>query len=122
MYTDPLERNAFLAGTFPKWLRQGWICLVPFGFPFACRIAWEKTFLTWLRGPQMIGFSLMHVHPMFFLGGLLCSYGFILWLITATIYLIKGGMKATKLDAAMYLLGLFIVLALVVPDFAFASR
>jgi hypothetical protein len=55
---------------------------------FAGRIAWEKTIWTWSRGPQMVGFSLMHIHPGFFVAGLLCCGLLILWLIPALFFLI----------------------------------
>ncbi len=110
-----------MASAFPKWLRLCWICLAPFGFAFACRIAWEKTFLTWSRGPQMIGFSLGHLHPGFFLAGIFSCSLFMLWSIAATIYLIMKRKEISKVDWVIYVLGLLVVIAFLMPDEAFVS-
>ena len=115
------SQRMHLASCFPKSLRLTWLYLAPFGFSFAGRIAWEKTFLTWSRGPQMIGFSLAHLHPGFFLAGILCCWGFMLWSITATIYLIRKRKEISKLDWLIYVLALLVIVAFVVPDDAFAG-
>ena len=69
----------------------------------------------------MVGFSMVHLHPLFFLSGLLCSYCSILWLILAAIFLIKARKRPLWLDMEMIGLFLFVFLALAVPDFAFVS-
>jgi hypothetical protein len=55
-----------MTSALPKWLRTAWIILAPLGLVFAARIAWEKTVWTLHRGPQNVGFSLMHTSPAFF--------------------------------------------------------
>ena len=47
----------------PYPLKVWWFFCAPIALPFAVRIAWEKTVWMWSRGPQMVGFSLMHIHP-----------------------------------------------------------
>jgi hypothetical protein len=73
---------------FPKWFTLlGWIFYVPASL-FVIRLLWEKTLLTWREGPQMIGFTMVHLHPIpFFIGVtgmLLCD----LWILTAIVFLI----------------------------------
>ncbi len=75
-----------MKGALPDWLRVMWFFAAPVALVFALRIAWEKTVWTILRGPQMVGFSLMHIHPLFSILGALCSYALILWLIPAIVY------------------------------------
>ena len=105
----------------PKWLRVAWICLLPLGLSFAGRIAWEKTVWTINRGPQMVGFSLMHIHPEFSIGGTLCSYLLIVWLAPALIYLTVNRKQITAVDIAMIILTLFVAVAIMTPDALFAS-
>jgi hypothetical protein len=104
----------------PKWFRNVWLFLAPLGFLFSVRIIWEKTFLTWREGPQMIGFSLMHIHPTFFVLGMLCCYGLAFWLFPATFFLIKRRKQISKADAAMGILCLFVIVVMVIPDNFFA--
>jgi hypothetical protein len=71
----------------PRWLRLNWLFVAPLGLVFATRIAWEKTIWTWSRGPQVVGFSLMHIHPFFSVGGIMCCVLLMLWIVPALIYL-----------------------------------
>ena len=64
----------------------------------------------------MIGFSLVHGHPLFFLSGLLCCYGLCLWLVGVVIYLIVKGRRPVSMDLVMCLLSLFVLLALIIPE------
>jgi ankyrin repeat protein len=51
-------------------------------FALALRFVWEQTVWTWQRGPQMVGFSLIHVHGGLFALGLLAALGVHLWLLS----------------------------------------
>lgn len=42
-----------------KLNRIGWWIYIPF-LIFVVRLTWERTYLTWTSGPQMVGFSLAH--------------------------------------------------------------
>src|SRR5882762_189011 len=92
----------------PSWLRLSWTFLAPIGFPFAVRIAWEKTVWTWTRGPQAVGFSLMHIHPFFSIAGLVCGALLMLWIIPALIYLTFRWSTRSKADIAMVALSLLV--------------
>jgi hypothetical protein len=55
----PGARNEMMA-RFPRVLTWiGVIVVVP-SLAFAARLVWEQTVWTWDRGPQMVGYSLMH--------------------------------------------------------------
>jgi len=105
----------------PRWLRLSWIFLAPIGFPFAARIAWEKTVWTWTRGPQAVGFSLMHIHPFFSIAGILCCVLLMVWLIPGLIYLTLRWHITSKADIAMVVLSLLVTVAIVLPDTFFVQ-
>jgi Ankyrin repeats (3 copies) len=72
----------------------------------ALRLVWEQTVWTWERGPQMVGFSLMHSG----LGGLLvlAVYASLLWPLVALIFVVirrnLGGKKLVTM-LAVYAVG-----------------
>jgi hypothetical protein len=68
----------------------------------------------------MVGFSLMHIHPAFFLMGVFCSYCLLLWLAIAIVFMVKGRRMPSMKDMLMAALGLFVLVALMVPDQALA--
>jgi hypothetical protein len=64
----------------PRWLIGMGVPLTIATCALAARLAWEQTVLSWNRGPQMIGFSLMHSGA-----GVLLWAAFVvasLWLVT----------------------------------------
>jgi len=72
---------------FPKWVSIWWWVSAPIALLFDLRILWEKTFLTWDQGPQMIGFSVAHTNPLFFMSGILCTYALLVWLVLSIVWL-----------------------------------
>ena len=111
-----------MQGALPKWLRVAWICLVPLGLSFAGRIAWEKIVLTISLGPQMVGYSLVHIHPEFFIGGILCSYLLILWLVPALVYSTVNRKRIIAFDIAMVFAAFFVAAVMMTPDTLFARQ
>jgi hypothetical protein len=111
----------FKSGAIPNWLKVSWLCFAPVGLLFSSRIAWEKTFLRWQQGPQMVGFSLGHILPAFFIVGILCCYSLILWLAPASIYVIVRRKRISTVDIAMILAGVFAAVVMVLPDTFFAT-
>ena len=105
----------------PRWLRLSWMFLAPIGFPFAARIAWEKTVWTWTRGPQAVGFSLMHIHPFFSIAGISCCVLLMIWFVLGLIYLIFRWHITSKADIAMVVLSLLVTVAIVLPDTFFVQ-
>ena len=111
----------FNSSAIPNWLRVAWLSFAPVGLLFSSRIAWEKTFLTWQQGPQMVGFSLMHIFPAFFMVGILCCYSLILWLVPASIYVIVRRKSISSVDIAMILAAAFAAVVMALPDTFFAT-
>jgi len=55
---------------FPVALRYLGYPILILAWALAARLVWEQTFLSWERGPQMVGFSLMHssIGPLLVIG------------------------------------------------------
>ena len=111
-----------MKGVLPDWLRVVWVFAAPVALAFAIRITWEKTVWTILRGPQMVGFSLAHIHPGFFVAGVLCAYTMMLWLAPTTVYLILRRKGISGFDIAMVAIAVFVLLAVITPDTLLANR
>ena len=110
-----------MKGVLPDWLRVVWFFATPAASVFAARIAWEKTVWTIFRGPQMVGFSLAHIHPMFFVLGVISAYALILWLAPALFYLAVRRKTISRVDAVMVAVALFVLAAVITPDTLLAS-
>jgi hypothetical protein len=104
------KEELYMQSALPRWLRLSWLFLAPIGFLFAARIAWEKTVWTWTRGPQAVGFSLMHIHPFFGIAGITCC-----------VFLTLRWSISSKADIAMVVLSLLATVAIVLPDTFFAQ-
>jgi hypothetical protein len=105
---------------FPPWLRTAWLIVAPLAIVMAARIGWEKTVWTWTRGPQAVGFSLMHVHPLFSILGLLCCISMMVWQIPAISYLVARWKSKSMGDISMLVISILITIAIVLPDKFFA--
>ncbi len=66
-----------------------WWVAIALGGPLVLEQLWEQTFLTWRRGPQMVGFGLMHVYPELAIAGLLGYFMLFVWLLVAAIFLFR---------------------------------
>ena len=111
-----------IPGALPNLLKVWWVVASPLGFLFAGRILWEKTIWTWSRGPQIVGFSLWHIHPGFAVAGILCTLAVALWLLITIPYAILRRRDIEPWDWLMVAGSVAIILALVVPDTFFVSR
>lgn len=105
-----------MTGALPNWLKVWWVCVSPFALAFAARIMWEKTVWTWSRGPQMVGFSLWHTHPLLGLVGLLSSAALALWLLIAIPIVIARRHNLEIWDLLVLACSLFVMIALSLPD------
>jgi Ankyrin repeats (many copies) len=80
----------------PVWLAFWGMVALPGAAYLSFRLAWEQTFLSWKRGPQMVGFSLAHTGPFF---ELLLSYVCLLvWLaivLALTVWRMARGAKVS---------------------------
>ncbi len=84
--------------TFPKWFRViGWV-IYPITLSLVARFVYEKTYLTWSQGPQNIGFSLVHLYPIYFFAGVIASFLSQLWLALALGLLLWSRARIAKAD------------------------
>jgi hypothetical protein len=104
----------------PVWPLGVWFCLAPVALPFAARIGWEKTALTISEGPQMVGFSLSHIHPIFLLFGTLASLLMMVWLVTALIFLVVRRKSIAKFEIVLTCITILAATAILIPDTTFA--
>lgn len=58
--TPPSNSEQPASSRFPRWLLGVGVIAVGATSALAARLIWEQTVLTWERGPQNIGFSLLH--------------------------------------------------------------
>lgn len=84
---------------FPVVLKVIGIPITFVAWVLAVRLVWEQTVLSWARGPQMVGFSLMHSG----LGALLVLvlYGGLLWLALFLIAAVRSKSLGGKSGAAI---------------------
>jgi hypothetical protein len=87
--------------TFPKVLKLIGVPIVAAAWVLAVRLVWEQTVWSWERGPQLVGFSLMHSG----LGVLLVLvlYGGLLWLGIVLITAVAKRSFGGKLSLALVL-------------------
>jgi hypothetical protein len=104
----------------PYFLKAWWLCVSPFAILLACRILWEKTVWTWRRGPQVVGFSLMHIHPVFAVVGILSCVSTMAWLLLAIPYAIVRRKEIGLADAGMIACSMLVAVIIVIPDNIFA--
>ena len=97
-----------------------WLLFAPGAFLFSGRIIWEKTVWTWQRGPQAVGFSLIHIHPGLAILGWLCWLGFALWIFPAGVYAARRWSKREFLDFGLVGAVVLCGIAIILPDTFFA--
>jgi len=69
----------------------------------------------------MVGFSLGHIHPLFFITGALSACLMVVWLAPAGIYAIVRRKNVSGIDLAMIFVGMLVAAALIIPDDLFAG-
>jgi len=115
------DQHEAASGNLPDWMKAYWLICVPFALLFAVRIGWEKTVWTWTRGPQMVGFSLWHLHPYFAIAGVFSSWGILAWSAIALKYVVVRRKRTTANEIMMFLSAAFVLLAMILPDTFFAT-
>jgi len=112
-----------LAGSgFPSFLKKWWLACVPIAFLFACELLWEKTWLTWTDGPQMVGFRLFHLWPIPFMAAILATMGTFCWIPVALWWSLRRRQRWQRTDVVMFALALFVVAQALIPDDSFAQH
>jgi hypothetical protein len=109
-----------IRGALPDSLKILWIFASPLALLFSVRILWEKTVWTWSRGPQTVGFALLHIHPGFAVLGIVSSSALALWLLVAIPYAVARRRNIGPWDWVMMASSVFVIVALTLPDTFFA--
>jgi hypothetical protein len=109
-----------IRGALPDSLKILWIFASPLALLFSARILWEKTVWTWSRGPQTVGFGLLHIHPGFAVLGIVSSSVLALWLLVAIPYAVARRRDIGPWDWIMMASSIFVIVALTLPDTFFA--
>jgi hypothetical protein len=101
---------------FPKaWTVTGYLLLGAAGV-FVGRIVYEETILTWLRGPQMVGFAMMHgALPLLLLAGIVGLLGGLLWVAVSVVLLIRRKFRVPVTDWIPMALLLLLAVPLAIP-------
>lgn len=79
------------------------------------RLLWEQTWLTYMRGEQMIGFSLAHQFPEVILFGLVGWLGCILWCIFALVLILWRRYQMSMVNRLQFTLALITLVMIFVP-------
>ena len=91
-----------------------WLTFAPL-LALECRYLYEEIWLTYQRGKQMIGFSLIHVHPLLALIGFIGVAGSILWSVVALVGFAGPQYRSTHPLFKRLLLTLGVLLLLFLP-------
>ena len=79
------------------------------------RLLWEQTWLTYMRGEQMIGFSMAHQFPEIIFFGLAGWLGCILWCIVALVFRLWLGYQMSIVTRVQFALALTTLIFVFVP-------
>lgn len=105
--------------TFPRSLLFVGFPIVAAAWALAIRLVWEQTFLTWERGPQMVGFALMHSGLGILL--ILTLYVGLLWLVIVLIAAARAKTLGGKLGAGL-LISYALAWGLILTPYGFWQR
>jgi hypothetical protein len=105
----------------PCFLKVWWLGVSPIAALFAAHVIVGKNSLDLVSGPHVVGFSLMHIHPMLGIVGMLGSAGARVWLLPAILYTIARRKSMHAKDVAMIACAVLVVTALFIPDNFFAK-
>jgi hypothetical protein len=101
---------------FPKaWTVTGYL-LLGGAAVLVGRIVYEETILTWLSGPQMVGFAMMHgALPLILIAGLIGLLGGMLWLVVSLVLLILRKFRVPLTDWIPIILLLLLAVPFFIP-------
>ena len=81
---------------FPRWLNIWWWVSFPLAAAFVGRMLYERTYLTWKHGKQMLGFVFVHEYPEVFFPTVLGFFLAHAWLIAALIFVMLRPARVSK--------------------------
>jgi hypothetical protein len=101
---------------FPKaWTLTGYL-LLGGAAVFVGRIVYEETILTWLSGPQMVGFAMMHgALPFILIAGFIGLPGGLLWVVVSLVLLIRRKFRVSVTDWIPIILLLLLAVPFFIP-------
>ncbi len=80
------------------------------------QIVYEETILTWLNGPQMVGFAMMHgALPFILIAGFIGLPGTLLWMAVSLVLLIRRKFRVPVIDWIPMILVLLLAAMLFTP-------
>jgi Ankyrin repeats (3 copies) len=88
----------------PLWLAPLWLISLLAAVTIEARLTWERTMWTWERGPQMVGYSLVHGEPGLFMVGILGFLGAIGFTLFFLACLIWRSIKKKQPKAGLFCL------------------
>jgi hypothetical protein len=111
-----LDMEADRAVGFPKaWTVAGYL-LLGVAAVFVGRIVYEETILTWLNGPQMVGFAMMHgAVPFVLFAGLIGVPGVLLWFAVSFVLLARRKFRGPLIDWIPLMLSLLLAALIFIP-------
>jgi hypothetical protein len=97
---------------FPAVLKYIGIPVLAVSWALAARLAWEQTVLSWARGPQMVGFSLLHAGPgVPLILGTLAGLAWVLAVLIAALVTRSLGGRLMVAELAAYALAWLVITA-----------
>ena len=101
---------------FPKaWTVAGYL-LLGVAAVFVGRMVYEETILTWLNGPQMVGFAMMHgAVPFILFAGLIGVPGVLFWFAVSFVLLTRRKFRVPLIDWIPLMLSLLLAALIFIP-------
>jgi hypothetical protein len=110
-----IVRTNGIVGLPKAWTLTGYLLLCGAAI-FVGRIVYEETILTWLGGPQMVGFAMMHgAVPFILMAGFIGLPGTLLWVAVSLVLLIRRRFQVPVTDWIPMILLLLLVALLFTP-------
>jgi hypothetical protein len=103
------------AGFLKSWTIAGYL-LFGAAAAFVGRIVYEETILTWLSGPQMVGFAMMHGSlPFILVAGFIGVPGVLFWVAVSLVLLIRRKFRVPLIDWIPMILSLLLAVLIFIP-------
>jgi hypothetical protein len=102
----------------PKWIWILFIVAIPGSIGLAFELIYEMTYLTWLKGPQMIGFSLMHAYTGFYIYFVLSLFALFAWILIVLFWSLKNirSLRLSKKFILTILTAVITVILIFLPE------
>jgi ankyrin repeat protein len=114
--SSSLDIRSNVPDSFSKaWKIVGYL-LLGAAAVFVGRIVYEETILTWLHGPQMVGFAMMHgAVPFILFAGIIGLPGVLFWFVASLVLLIRRKFRVRFSDWVPVVLCILLVGLIVIP-------